>query len=82
MTTQQRKPKNTARVRRGYRHVIKHILEDTDYNLLDPKAPWLRRLKGADRTDAVTALRYMLLTCEAQSGPVDAGEARPGGVSP
>lgn len=67
---QTRKPKNTRPVRRGYRHIIKHILEDTDYNLLDPKAPWLRRLKGRDRTDAVTALRYMLLTAEAEAGGV------------
>lgn len=51
--------KFNVRVRRGFRHVVNFILEDTDYTLLDGDAPWLRRLKAGPQRDAIAALRFM-----------------------
>lgn len=51
--------RNTARVKRGYFWLLKAICEDTDYQLLDPQAPWLRGLGAGARRDAQAALRYM-----------------------
>lgn len=51
--------KYTARVRRGFLFALRSLQEDTDYELLDRKAPWFRRLGKSQQKDLDSALRYM-----------------------
>lgn len=58
----QRHTKNvpmTKAVRRGFSAVLAFMEEDLSTALDDPKGPFLRRLKGGDRADAIRAIKFL-----------------------
>ena len=54
------RPKYTERVERGLSLLVRDLIDgNSDYDLTDPNAPWIRRYKGKERKQVISAYKFI-----------------------